>query len=52
MTVQLPFTMQKKEKAPSPDEEFISRALDHVYKHLEDEYYDREIGRASCRERV
>ncbi len=35
-------TMQKKEKAPSPDEEFISRALDHVYKHLEDEYYDRD----------
>lgn len=35
-------TMQKQEKAPSPDEEFLSRALDMVYTHLEDEDYDRE----------
>ena len=35
-------TMQKKEKAPSPDEEFLSRALDLVYSHLEDESYDRD----------
>ena len=35
-------TMQKQKKAPSPDDEFISRALNHVYTHLEDEYYDRD----------
>lgn len=35
-------TMQKQEKAPSPDDEFLSRTLQLVYSHLEDEDYDRE----------
>ena len=35
-------TMQKQKKAPSPDDEFISRAQNLVYTHLEDEYYDRD----------
>lgn len=35
-------TMKKQEKAPTPDEEFLSRALDKVYAHLEDESYDRD----------
>jgi len=35
-------TMQKQEKAPSPDEEFLSHALDLVYAHMEDEDYDRD----------
>jgi len=36
-------TMQKQEKKmQSPDEEFLGRALEFVYTHLEDEYYDRD----------
>jgi CheY-like chemotaxis protein len=35
-------TMKKLEKAPSPDEEFLSRALELVNIHLEDEDYDRD----------
>ena len=35
-------TMQKQEKAPSPDEQFLSHALDLVYAHMEDEDYDRD----------
>ena len=35
-------TMQKPEKVSSPDEEFLNRALSFVYKHIEDENYDRD----------
>ena len=35
-------TMQKQEKAPSPDEQFLRHALDLVYAHMEDEDYDRD----------
>ena len=35
-------TMKKLDKAPSPDEEFLSRALNYVHAHLEDEQYDRD----------
>lgn len=35
-------TIQKMEKTPSPDEEFLSRAMELVNRHLEDEGYDRD----------
>lgn len=36
-------TMQKQEeRMSSPDKEFLGRALEFVYNHLEDEYYDRD----------
>lgn len=35
-------TIQKMEKTPSPDEEFLSRAVELVNIHLEDDDYDRD----------
>ena len=35
-------TMRKPEKISSPDEEFLNRALECVYNHMEDEEYDRD----------
>ena len=35
-------TMRKPEKITSPDEEFLNRALECVYNHMEDEEYDRD----------
>ena len=35
-------TMRKPEKATSPDEEFLNRALNCVYSHMEDDEYDRD----------
>lgn len=35
-------TMRKPEKTASPDEEFLNRALNFVYSHMEDDEYDRD----------
>ena len=35
-------TMRKPEKTASPDEEFLNRALNCVYSHMEDDEYDRD----------
>ena len=35
-------TMRKPEKTASPDEEFLNRALNYVYSHMEDDEYDRD----------